>query len=176
VARDDKPGEKRLVAYVIADGEGKVSTSLLRQRLQESLPAYMVPAAFVMMDALPLTPNGKLDRRALPPPDGHRPEAEGGYEAPRTALEGKLAEIWGQLLHQERVGIHDNFFALGGHSLILTRLSSKIAGEFGVKPTLRDLFDATTIVKMTILIANLQLSAMSPDDLFTLIQTLPNAN
>jgi amino acid adenylation domain-containing protein len=177
VAHETESGEKQLIGYV-AGGEaaGGLSAEQVREYLAGLLPGYMVPGRIVVMDTLPLTPNGKLNRRALPFPDGHWHEAEGGYEAPRTAVEGKLAEIWGQLLHQERVGIHDNFFALGGHSLILTRLSSKIAGEFGVKPTLRDLFDATTIVKMTILIANLQLSAMSPDDLFTLIQTLPNAN
>ncbi|POP61629.1 AMP-binding enzyme, partial [Pseudomonas syringae] len=112
IAREDEPGERRLVGYVLPD-ETLPDVMVLKERLGEVLPEYMVPGAIVVLEAWPLTPNGKVDRRALPMPDG---EAYGqrGYEAPLGEVESLLAGLWSELLQVERVGRHDNFFALGG--------------------------------------------------------------
>ncbi|HID62186.1 MAG TPA: non-ribosomal peptide synthetase, partial [Anaerolineae bacterium] len=109
------------------------------------LPDYMVPSAFVTLDALPLTPTGKVDRRALPAPDGTRPEVENVYVAPRTPEEEIVAGIWAQILGLERVGIHDNFFELGGHSLLATRLASRLRDALQVEVPLRALFETPTV-------------------------------
>src|SRR5262249_16854799 len=113
VAREDIPGEKRLAAYLVAKPETALLVSELRDYLKRELPGYMAPAAYVMLDALPLTENGKLDRRALPAPDGGDYAAR-EYAAPVGEIEAKLAQIWAEVLQLERVGRHDNFFALGG--------------------------------------------------------------
>src|SRR6202008_4845626 len=120
LAREDAPGDRRLGAYYVGS-EGLVEVTELRPPLGERLPEYMVPAAFVRLEALPLTTNGKVDRRALPAPEGDA-FARGGYEAPANEVEAALAEIWSELLGVEGVGRHDNFFELGGHSLLLLRL------------------------------------------------------
>jgi nonribosomal peptide synthetase DhbF len=126
VAREDRPGDKRLVAHVVpAAGEAPDSMAL-RQHLARSLPDYMIPAAFVVLDALPLTPSGKLDRKALPAPD-QNPVTE--YTPPRTAREKKLCALFAETLGLARVGIHDNFFDLGGHSLLAIRLGRRIRDE-----------------------------------------------
>jgi amino acid adenylation domain-containing protein len=142
VAREDAPGEKRLVAYVVGD----VEAGGLREHLLRELPEYMVPSAFVSLDAFPLTPNGKLDRKALPAPDFA--PAEERYVAPRTPTEEALAEIWAETLRLERVGVHDSFFALGGHSLLATRVLSRLRQVFGVEVPLRALFDAPSVGEM----------------------------
>ena len=117
-AQEDIQGNKRLVAYVVLSKETAVSLHTLRSFLQTKLPDYMVPAAFVVLDALPLTPNGKIDRQALPAPDQTRPSLGEAFVAPRTPTEELLAGIWAHVLGVESVGLHDNFFALGGHSLL----------------------------------------------------------
>ncbi|WP_245472434.1 non-ribosomal peptide synthetase [Rhizobium jaguaris] len=144
VAREDRAGDKHLVAYVVtsehADGaEGSDLAGALRAHLSAQLPDYMVPAAFVQLAALPLTPNGKLDRKALPVPDDAA-YARTAYEAPQGEIETTLAEIWTELLGVERVGRHDNFFELGGHSLLAVRLLSRLSQAFGVELPLRTLF------------------------------------
>jgi aryl carrier-like protein len=118
-AREDTPGNRLLVAYWT--GEAGVEVQALRSHLGERLPEYMVPAAYVRLEALPLLPNGKVDRRALPAPEGDA-YARSGYEAPVGEAEQALAEIWSELLGVERVGRGDNFFELGGHSLLIVRL------------------------------------------------------
>jgi amino acid adenylation domain-containing protein/non-ribosomal peptide synthase protein (TIGR01720 family) len=139
VVREDTPGEHRLVAYVV----GTAGTDVLPVYLRQSLPEYMVPAAFVVMDQLPLTPNGKLDVKALPAPEmGSREEL---YVAPRTPLEEALAGIWGEVLGVERVGIHEGFFELGGHSLLAMRVVSRVREAYGVELPLAALFRHTTI-------------------------------
>jgi amino acid adenylation domain-containing protein len=137
VAREDRPGDRRLVAYVTGD----VAADVLRQSLSERLPAYMVPAAFVVLDALPLTPNGKVDRKALP-----APELSGEtFVAPSTPVEELLAALWSDVLGLERVGAADDFFTLGGHSLLAVRLMARIEHDFGVKLPLSALFEAPTV-------------------------------
>ncbi|MEW5925955.1 MAG: amino acid adenylation domain-containing protein [Gemmatimonadota bacterium] len=139
VVREDGPGEKRLVAYVV----GRAGADELRAHLRGSLPDYMVPAAFVMLDSLPLTPNGKLDRGALPAPD--RAADADRYVEPRTAAEEVVAGIWAEVLGLETVGVEDDFFALGGHSLLATRVVSRVREAFGTELPLRALFEAPTV-------------------------------
>ncbi len=139
LAREDRPGERRLVGYVVAPGGDAAG---LREGLRGRLPEYMVPAAIVVLDTLPLTPNGKLDRRALPAPDA---VSAGTYVAPRTPAEEVLAGIWSAVLRVERVGAEDDFFGLGGHSLLGTRVVSRVREAFGVELPLRALFEAPTV-------------------------------
>ena len=138
-------GEKRLVAYVAAEAAGRPSANELRRFLKDKLPEHMVPAVFVMLDAFPLTANGKVDRRALPMPDGRRPELDEAFVACRTPTEELLAEIWSHVLGVERVGIYDNFFQLGGHSLLATQVVSRIREAFQVEIPLRSMFEAPTV-------------------------------
>jgi acyl carrier protein len=145
VMREDAPGDKQLVAYVVARPEGSFDAADVRKHLKQKLPEYMVPSAFVMLDSLPLTPNGKLDRKALPAPDQSRSEPEETFVAPRTPVEETLASIWGAVLKLDKAGIHDNFFDLGGHSLLATQLISRIRDTFKLDLPLRTLFEAPTI-------------------------------
>jgi amino acid adenylation domain-containing protein len=145
LAREDQPGNQRLVAYLVPKAEAQVEVGDLRQFLQTTLPEYMVPAAFVPLPALPLTTSGKVDRRALPAPEVGQGVL---FEAPRTATERALAEIWADLLKVERVGIHDNFFDLGGHSLLVTQLGSRIRTGLKADISLRQLFEGPTVAQM----------------------------
>src|SRR6185369_14177119 len=144
LARDDIPGDRRLVAYIVpkAEDQGALSNGELRNYLTEKLPAYMVPAAFVWLDALPLTPNRKVDRRALPAPDWVSKELQATFIAPRNPIEEVLVGVWSHVLNVETVGIHHNFFELGGHSLLATQLISQIREVFRVELPLRALFEA----------------------------------
>ena len=144
VAREDGPGGKRLVGYVVAKGE--VGSQELREYVRGRLPDYMVPGAIVQLEQMPLTANGKLDRRALPEPEVG--EAGGRYEGPRTAVEEILCGIWGEVLRAERVGVTDNFFELGGHSLVATQVVSRVRKALGVEVGLRGLFTDPTVEAM----------------------------
>ena len=155
-AHEDATGQKQLVAYVVANGNGSFALEELRGFLQGRLPKYMVPSLFVKMDALPRTTGGKVDRKALPEPDGARPELEKPYLAPRTENERVLAEIWSEVLGIDRVGVHDNFFELGGASLKSLRIVAK-AEEAGlaIPPELLTpelLFERPTIAELAQLI------------------------
>ncbi|MBW3655533.1 MAG: amino acid adenylation domain-containing protein, partial [Gemmatimonadetes bacterium] len=145
VVREDVAGEKRLVGYVVADGEA-AGAGELRAHLRERLPEYMVPGAFVLLDELPLTPNGKVDRRALPGPAMHA--AQEAYTSARTPGEEILCAIWAEVLGVEQVGVHDNFFELGGHSLLATRVASRIQKVFGVQVPVRTLFEGGTVAAL----------------------------
>src|ERR1700722_14738443 len=140
--REDEPGERRLVAYVVREEEGGPSAGELRAGLKTQLPEYMVPSAFVVLAELPLTVNGKLDRKALPKPEGGVSTEE---ERPRTPGEEILAGIWEQVLKLERVGLRDNFFELGGHSLLATQVVSRIREAMRIELPLRELFEAPTV-------------------------------
>jgi amino acid adenylation domain-containing protein len=144
VAREDVAGDKRLVAYVVATDAAAVDAGELRAHLQRSVPGYMVPAAFVVLEALPLTPNGKVDRRALPAPEADA-VVHGEYVPPRTPAEEVLAGIWAEVLKLDRVGVNDNFFELGGHSLLATRVIARVRNVFAVELALRTLFEAPTV-------------------------------
>jgi amino acid adenylation domain-containing protein len=140
MAREDAPGDKRLVAYVVAG----VEADELREHLRRSLPEYMVPWAFVSLERLPLTPNGKLDRKALPAPEGSSYAAR-AYEAPRTEAERKVAAVWAEVLGVESVGAHDRFFDLGGHSLLLVRVQARLREAFGQPVPITHLFRYLTV-------------------------------
>lgn len=155
--REDKPGEKRLIAYwEPATSETVSGNPDLRQFLREKLPDYMIPAAFVRLDALPRTPIGKIDRRALPVPDADSLAPAEEYVAPRNLVEEWLANLWASTIAVERVGIHDNFFNLGGHSLMATQIVSRVRDQFQVELPLRRLFEAPTVASLALAIAEKQ--------------------
>ncbi|MBE4753752.1 amino acid adenylation domain-containing protein, partial [Corallococcus sp. ZKHCc1 1396] len=145
VVREDSPGDKRLVAYLVSPASQQpLSAADVRDFLKQQLPEYMLPAAFVLLETLPLTSSGKVDRKALPTPDGAL-TASVEYVAPRNETEQKLAALWSEVLRVERVGVHDNFFELGGHSLLVTQVVSRIRASFGVELSLPTVFEASTL-------------------------------
>jgi amino acid adenylation domain-containing protein len=172
MVREDTPRDKRLVAYLVADEERAPTASEWRSFLKEQLPDYMVPSAFVLLDALPLTTSGKINRRALPVPDQVRPELEESYVAPRTAVEDDLAEMWAEVLNLERVGIHDNFFDLGGHSLLATQLISRVRATYQVELPLRRLFEMPSVAGMATLIEDSLVEAAEELELAQLLAEL----
>lgn len=145
VAREETPGDNRLVAYIVKVPGAEVTASSLQNKLQQQLPDYMLPATFVLLDALPLTVNGKIDRAALPIPDEINTLRDGIIVAPTTITERRLVEIVAPLLGLAQIGIDDNFFLLGGHSLLGTQVITRIAEAFGVNLLLHSLFEAPTI-------------------------------
>ncbi|MFN6488341.1 MULTISPECIES: non-ribosomal peptide synthetase, partial [unclassified Nostoc] len=155
IAREDNPGDKRLVAYVVPHQHSTPTINELRQFLKAKLPDYMVPTAFAILESLPLTPNGKIDRRALPAPD-FKSQRIDKYLAPRNPIEELLAQIWAQVLKLELVDINDNFFELGGHSLLATQVVSRIRSIFKVELPLRELFARTTVAELAPAIGQLQ--------------------
>ncbi|HEU4881106.1 MAG TPA: amino acid adenylation domain-containing protein, partial [Longimicrobium sp.] len=172
VAREDAPGETRLVAYVVGDAEA----AALREHLLRELPEYMVPSAFVLLETLPLTPNGKLDRKALPAPDSA--PAEERYVAPRTPTEETLAGIWAETLRLERVGVTESFFALGGHSLLATLMVARVQQVFGVEVPLRAIFDEPTVAEMAgrvdaaLEAMNAELAQVDPEEMAEMLALL----
>jgi amino acid adenylation domain-containing protein len=148
----DASDEPRLIAYVQFDPEAPALAQELRAHLSASLPDYMIPSAFVMLDSMPLTPSGKINRRMLPKDSAPAVVSATTYLAPRTPAEEALARIWGELLRVERVGIHDNFFELGGHSLLATRLVARIRDDMQVDIPLRRIFDMPSIEALALLI------------------------
>ncbi len=144
VVREDEPGDKRLVAYIVADGAAADVVDSLRTQLRSSLPDYMVPSAFVVLETLPLTPNGKVDRKALPAPE-RESQVGAEYVAPGNGLEQELAAVWQEVLRMEKVGVDDNFFDLGGNSLLVTRVHARIKPLFEREVRVVDLFRYPTI-------------------------------
>jgi acyl-coenzyme A synthetase/AMP-(fatty) acid ligase/acyl carrier protein len=156
LAREDVAGDKRLVAYVVAQDApvpGGEQLDAWRTALAPLLPEYMVPAHFVKMVQFPLTPNGKVDRKALPAPEVVRHGT--GYAEPRDPIEESLAVICADVLKLDKVGVHDNFFDLGGHSLLVTQMTSRIRQAFGVNLPVRTLFEASTVAELAVRVSKL---------------------
>jgi amino acid adenylation domain-containing protein len=150
LAREDVPDDKQLTAYIVLEEGAVAGSDELRRFLKAKLPEYMVPSAYVYLESLPLTSNGKLDRKALPAPDQIRPDVAEKFVATRTLVEETLANIWAKVLGFERVGVHDNFFDLGGHSLLGTQVMSRIREALQVDLPLRILFEAPTVAELAL--------------------------
>lgn len=164
MAREDEPGNKYLVAYLVAkDNEPTVSS--LRNFLKTKLPNYMIPVAFVFLSALPLTSNHKINRRALPAPDISQRNLEVNFLAPGNSTESELAKIWTEVLRLEKVGIYDNFFELGGHSLLATQVISRLREAFSIDLTLRYLFENPTIAELSQKVIDRQVEQVGDDEL-----------
>jgi amino acid adenylation domain-containing protein len=162
VTGEDRHGNTHLVAYLVINEAPSPSISDIRSFLKQKLPEYMIPSAFMFMDALPSTPNGKVDYRSLPMPDFERSQLETKYVAPRTPVEKALAKIWGEVLALERIGVHDNFFELGGHSLKAAQVVSRTRDNFGIELPLLRLFETPTIAGLTELIEMIRLADQGP--------------
>ncbi|MEP6637088.1 MAG: phosphopantetheine-binding protein, partial [Acidobacteriota bacterium] len=145
VARQDVPGDTRLVAYVVHDKDRATSTNELRGFLRTRLPEYMIPSAFVVLDELPLTPNGKVDRAALPASETGKMDVTKIYAAPRNELEQMIMEIWREVLNVEAIGIHDNFFDLGGHSLLIAKAHACLQDALETEFSMVGMFEHPTI-------------------------------
>jgi acyl carrier protein len=174
----DPHGDNTLAAYVVGSADG-ATIGDLRSFLVERLPTVMVPSVFVFLDALPITRNGKVDRRALPPADFLKADSHTDFVAPRTPAEQTLANIWCRLLNLEQVGVHDDFFVLGGHSLIATQLVSQIRQELNVDIQLRTIFSKPTIESLALDLLQQKASASSPhevDGLLAEIESLSDAS
>jgi acyl carrier protein len=165
VAREDPVIGTCLVAYLIAC-DGRPSARELRQFLQDRLPAYMIPAAYVFVDTFPLSGSGKIDRDALPPPEESDRGTARRLVAPRSPLEKRLAGLWADVLGVGEVGIHEHFFAdLGGHSLLAARLISRVRDGFGVELPLREIFESPTVAALALAIVRARAAHMADDAL-----------
>jgi amino acid adenylation domain-containing protein len=167
IAREDTPGEKRLLAYVVPKADGQLTDKVLREFLLLTLPEYMIPAAFYRLDSLPLTANGKIDRNALPPPVQEQQFSNDDYVAPRTPVESRMAAVLAKLLRLEKVGVNENFFLLGGNSLLGAQVIARIRDAFGVELELLSLFNHPTVAELSSEIERLlvaRLGAMSEDE------------
>jgi non-ribosomal peptide synthetase component F len=169
VAREDVPGDRRLVAYYV--GAEGVEVETLRLHLSARLPEYMVPAACVRLEAMPLTPNGKLDRRALPAPEGGAYAAR-GYEAPADETEEALAGIWAEVLGVERVGRNDHFFELGGHSLLAVKVVSRVRELLEVDVPLGEVFGRPVLADFAQQVLDAQLAQFDPEEMARLTALL----
>ncbi|HVH45838.1 MAG TPA: amino acid adenylation domain-containing protein [Labilithrix sp.] len=171
VASEDRPGDKRITAYVV--GAPSLTVEALREELKTKIPTYMVPSAFVLLDALPLTERGKIDRRALPAPDVARMNVAAAFVAPRSREEQVLAEIWSQVLRVGRVGVHDNFFVLGGDSILSIQIVARAVAR-GLHMTARDLFRRPTIAELRAIVTRQhEESAREDDDPTGVAELLP---
>ncbi|WP_234017158.1 non-ribosomal peptide synthetase [Nostoc sp. 'Lobaria pulmonaria (5183) cyanobiont'] len=164
IDREDIPDQKRLVAYLVTEESQEFAIAQVRSFLKSQLPDYMIPSAFVELKTLPLTSNGKIDRKILPVPDWTRLEAEATFVPPQSPLEEAIAEIWVQLLNVNQIGINDNFFDLGGHSLIATQLVSRLRKAFQVELPLRYIFEFPTIAELAVTIVQSQIEQMNNEE------------
>lgn len=162
-ALNNNSGEERLVAYIVPKMAPGPNASEMRRFLEDKLPDYMIPTAFVALGALPLTDTLKVDRKALPEPSGLRPEIAASYAAPRNSLEETLVKIWAEVLSLDQVGIHDDFFDLGGHSLAATRIISRVMQQFELAIPMQALFESPTVAEMAAAVAE-QLTETLPEN------------
>lgn len=169
LVREDSPGDRRLVAYVVPTAVQAPDVDELRRLLKTKLPPFMVPSAFVTLDAFPVTANGKLDQRSLPAPDGVRPDLVRSYSAPETPVEESLASIWRDVLGIDRVGLDDDFFDLGGHSMLAVKMLARLRDTFGLELYLGHVFDHSTIRELAPLVTVDLLDSASDEELEKLL-------
>jgi acyl carrier protein len=162
VAQAEPTGSQRLVAYLVVEPGADTGAATLRAFLKTRLPEYMIPAIFVTLDRLPLTPNGKVDRRSLPAPDAVDAAPDPDAVGPRSPLEAQLLDLWQNILGRPVHGVHDNFFALGGHSLMATQVMARVRSQFDVKISLRTLFEAPTVAGLAEAIVEQELAQADP--------------
>ena len=177
LAWEDNPGEKRLVAYIVPALGSRLTRAGLRDFLRPLLPEYMLPAVFVLLESLPLTPNGKVDRGMLPAPTASNILRDEAFTPPRTVIEERVAGILAKLLALEQVGAHDNFFLLGGHSLLGIQLIARVRDAFGVELSLRRLFEAPTIAELSAEVEQLLFAkpeAMSEEEVQQMLSANPS--
>ena len=172
VAREDQPRDSRLVAYIVPYIQPGPTVSQLRHVLAESLPDYMVPSAFVEVDALPLNASGKVDRQALPAPGTGRQALDTEFVAPRTPVEVQLSEMWAEALDLDEVGINDSFFDLGGHSLLASRILSRAINTFRIELPLKALFGSPTVAEMALVITEHQANKVGPVEIDQMLSEL----
>jgi amino acid adenylation domain-containing protein len=171
LAREEAGGAKRLIGYVVAKAETELTSNELRDHLKVRLPEFMVPSSFVRLERLPLTPNGKLDRKKLPVPDDSALQSGVRFVAPRTTQEKQLAEIWEELLGKRPVGVTENFFDLGGHSILAIRLIARMERQFGKRIPVAVLFQSATVEALAQILA-----AADSEDWSPLVPIQPNGN
>lgn len=171
MAKEDRSGNARLVAYFVPHNRPAPTTNL-REFLQDKLPDYMIPSAFVVLDELPVVSTGKLDRRVLTQLRDERPAVKNSYVPPQTLAEEELVKIWAEVLSLQRVGIHDNFFELGGHSLAATQLVSQVMKTFHVELPLPSLFEAPTVAEMAVVIAQNQANEARQEEVSPILTEL----
>jgi len=172
VGREVPPGDAQIIAYFVPGGEPVPTVSELRSFLTRKLPDYMIPSVFVMLPALPLMLNGKVDRLALPEPGKSRPELGTPFVAPSTPVEEELSRIWSEVLSLDQVGIRDNFFDLGGHSLAAARVVSQVIKQFQLELPLQSLFQSPTVAEMAVIITETQAKKLSEEDLTRVLAEL----
>ncbi|MEW6735278.1 MAG: amino acid adenylation domain-containing protein, partial [Acidobacteriota bacterium] len=168
LAREDTANEKRLVGYVVPNNSDTITINNLRHFIAEKLPDYMIPAAFVLLDTFPQTPSGKIDRRALPAPDAARPQLVEAYTSSRNKIEEILVSIWTEILGIVNIGIHDNFFDLGGRSLNATQVMSRVKKVFNIELPLQSLFESPTVAGLA---ENIEKARSQASDLTTSVKS-----
>jgi acyl carrier protein len=146
----------------------------MREHLAERLPEYMIPSAFVTLDALPLLPSGKVNRKALPAPDASREGSGRAYVAPRNEIEARLAEIWADVLGLERASVEENFFEMGGHSLLATQVVSRVREEFQIELPLRSIFEKPSVASLSLVVME-RLAGEEIDDLLAELEGVSGA-
>ncbi|HEY1352293.1 MAG TPA: amino acid adenylation domain-containing protein [Ktedonobacteraceae bacterium] len=177
VVHEKRPADRQIVAYLVAHRPGgeepAPADGELRHYLRAWLPEYMIPAVYIWLDALPLTANGKIDRQALPAPENRGGDAL-AYRAPRTPGEQKLADLWAALFQLERVGVTDNFFALGGHSILAIRLCGQIQALFQIQVSLRTIFEHPTVAGLALVVVEKQLEQRKSSEIARLLEAVEN--
>jgi acyl-CoA synthetase (AMP-forming)/AMP-acid ligase II/acyl carrier protein len=172
LVREDAPGDRRLVAYVVPAEGQPPDVDAFRRLLKTKLPPFMVPSAFVTLDSFPITANGKLDQRALPAPDGARPDLARSFAPAETHVQESLAAIWRAVLGVERVGIDDDFFDLGGHSLLAVKMLARVQDTFGVELYLGRVFEESTIRGLAEVVGSELLDEVDDDEVASLLDEL----
>jgi amino acid adenylation domain-containing protein len=176
VAREDNSESKRLVAYVVPKGGSCPAIREMRDLLKQELPEYMIPSAFVFLDALPLSPNGKIDRHALPDPDRARPDIGVPFVAPKSPLEEELAAIWKEILSLDSIGVDDSFLDLGGDSLVAAQIISRVVSRFQLDLPIKLLFDSPTIAEMAAVIGGANAGKFDEDEVERIVSELESVS